>query len=183
MSVQFPEGAMEGVQIGASVAINGTCLTVVQAEGDLVWFDVIAETLRRTNLGTLGKDSIVNYERAARIGDEIGGHNVSGHVCTTASITSVVEGDSNRKVVMRVRDSDEWMKYILAKGFIAVDGCSLTIGEVDNDTFSVYLIPETIRVTVFQEKGEGDDVNIEIDAQTQAIVDTVERYMQAYKPA
>ncbi|GAB4820049.1 hypothetical protein N2152v2_007095 [Parachlorella kessleri] len=162
--IEFPSGRLADVQVGGSIAINGTCLTVVNADSNVAQFDVIGESLKRTNLGLLEEGSPVNFERAARVGDEIGGHNVSGHVHTTATI---------------VRDP-EWMKYILEKGFISVDGCSLTVGEVTDSTFSVYLIPETLRVTVLGDKGEGDVVNIEVETQTQAIVDTVERVMQQF---
>jgi riboflavin synthase len=123
--------------------------------------------------------SKVNFERSARVGDEIGGHNVSGHVHCTASIVEVRETENNKRLTIELPD-DKWMKYVLPKGFISVDGCSLTVGEVEGRQFSVYLIPETLRVTVFGFKGVGDKVNIEIEAQTQAIVDTVERVVAQY---
>lgn len=113
------------------------------------------------------------------MGDEIGGHNVSGHVHCTAQIVEIQESDNNKRVSFELPD-DKWMKYVLPKGFISVDGCSLTVGEVQGRRFSVYLIPETLRVTVFGFKGVGDSVNIEIEAQTQAIVDTVERVVKQY---
>lgn len=123
--------------------------------------------------------SKVNFERSARVGDEIGGHNVSGHVHCTARIMDVQESENNKRITFELPD-DKWMKYVLPKGFISVDGCSLTVGEVEGRRFSVYLIPETLRVTVFGFKGLGDSVNIEIEAQTQAIVDTVERVVAQY---
>lgn len=170
----FPPGRTDNIQIGASVAINGTCLTVTEINGDTLSFDVMMETLRATNLGAIDVGTKVNFERSARVGDEIGGHNVSGHVHTTAQIATVKSTDNNRRLSICLPDS-KFMKYILPKGFIAVDGCSLTVGEVWDNCFSLYLIPETLRVTCFGTKQEGDKVNIEIDAQTQAIVDTVER--------
>eukprot|EP00775_Hariotina_reticulata_P006059 gene6059-6297_t len=167
--IDFPPGKANGVQIGASVAINGTCLTVTAIDGDVLSFDVMMETLRATSLGALQVGSKVNFERSARVGDEIGGHNVSGHVHCTAKILKIEDSENNRRVTFQLPEK-KWMKYILPKGFIAVDGCSLTVGEVrDDNCFSVYLIPETLRVTVFGIKGEGDEVNIEIEAQTQAI--------------
>jgi riboflavin synthase len=123
--------------------------------------------------------SVVNFERSARVGDEIGGHNVSGHVHCTATISAVESTENNRRLTFTV-SNPAFMKYILPKGYIAVDGCSLTIGEVSGNTFTVYLIPETIRVTVFGVKGVGDSVNIEIETQTQAIVDTTERVVVQY---
>jgi riboflavin synthase len=177
--IALPAGAAAGIQIGASVAINGTCLTVTRIDGDTLSFDIMAETLRATNLGGLAAGGAVNFERSARVGDEIGGHSVSGHVHTKAVISDVQETPNNRRVVFELPD-EAWMRYILPKGFIAVDGCSLTVGEVQGRTFSVYLIPETLRVTVFGRKGKGDSVNVEVEAQTQAIVDTVERVVARY---
>uniref|UniRef100_A0A383VR57 Lumazine-binding domain-containing protein n=1 Tax=Tetradesmus obliquus TaxID=3088 RepID=A0A383VR57_TETOB len=140
----------------------------------------MAETLRATSLGNLQLGSKVNFERSARVGDEIGGHNLSGHVHCTASIIQVEDTANNRRLSFRLSDP-KFAKYVLPKGFIAVDGCSLTVGEVwDEACFSVYLIPETMRVTVFGVKGQGDTVNVEIEAQTQAIVDTVERVVQQH---
>jgi len=179
LRISFPSGATAGVQIGASVALNGTCLTVTDIENnDALSFDVIAETLRATNLGGLSEGSSVNFERSARVGDEIGGHHVSGHVHTTAELSEVQQTQDNRRLSFRV--PRQWMKYILPKGFIAVNGCSLTVGEVGEDDFSVYLIPETLRVTVLGDLALGDLVNIEIDSQTQAIVDTVEKVVGRY---
>ncbi|KAL4448893.1 hypothetical protein ABPG77_007610 [Micractinium sp. CCAP 211/92] len=180
--IELPAVRADGVQIGASVAINGTCLTVVAQEGATLRFDVMGETLRRTNLGGLDSGSAVNFERSARVGDEIGGHTVSGHVHTTARIVDVQDSENNKRVEFELADPS-WMKYILPKGFVSVDGCSLTVGEVTDTTFSVYLIPETLRVTVAGIKGVGDHVNIEVEAQTQAIVDTVERVLQRYLEA
>ncbi|PNW82839.1 hypothetical protein CHLRE_06g296600v5 [Chlamydomonas reinhardtii] len=179
LEISFPAGKADGVKIGASVAINGTCLTVTHIAGDTLGFDVMMETLRATNLGGLQQGSVVNFERSARVGDEIGGHNVSGHVHCTASIAAVEQTENNRRLTFQL-SNPAFMKYVLPKGYIAVDGCSLTIGEVWEDKFSVYLIPETVRVTVFGVKSVGDSVNIEIETQTQAIVDTTERVVAQY---
>jgi len=178
LALEFPTNALRELKIGASIAINGTCLTVVEHEKDEARFDLIVETLRATNLGKLRAGSEVNYERSARVGDEIGGHTVSGHVSCTATIREVVDTEYNREVVFALSDA-ELIKYVLPKGFIAVDGCSLTVGKVDKvkGEFNVWLIPETLRVTVLGNKGVGDDVNLEIESQTQVIVDTIERYM------
>ena len=142
-------------------------------------FDVIGETLKRTNLGFLKEGSPINFERSAKVGDEIGGHTVSGHVHTTATIVNVHQTEDNLRLEFELQDPS-WIKYILPKGFVAVDGCSLTVGEVTDKSFSVYLIPETLRVTVLGLKGKGDVVNIEAEAQTQAIVNTVERVVARY---
>lgn len=148
LDVEFPGCSIDGVQIGGSVAINGTCLTVVETRpGEKVArFDVIEETLRRTNLGGLVENSNVNFERSAKMGDEIGGHTVSGHVHTIARVVSVEKTEDNVKMEFKL-DDVSWAKYILPKGFIAVDGCSLTVGNVsyEDGVFCVYLIPETLR--------------------------------------
>ncbi|KAI8106748.1 hypothetical protein M9434_001402 [Picochlorum sp. BPE23] len=182
--IQFPQEStdIETVKVGASIALNGTCLTVTSTSLDdsVATFDVIEETLKRTNLGSLEENSSVNFERSARVGDEIGGHTVSGHVQTTAMVTKVTTADDGTvRMDFELRDPS-WMKYILSKGFVAVDGCSLTVGEVDEKGFCVYLIPETLRVTVLGDRDVGDHVNIEVEAQTQAIVDTVERVVARY---
>ena len=125
LKLKFPPKTLDGILIGASVACNGTCLTVVETEGDTACFDLIVETLRATNLGELVPGSSVNYERSARVGDEIGGHTVSGHVHAKATIVEQEDTENNRRVVFVWT---EVSKYILPKGFV-VDGCSLTVGE------------------------------------------------------
>jgi riboflavin synthase len=181
LTLTFPENTLENLTIGASIAVNGTCLTVVEfdVEKSTASFDMIAETLRATNLGELQVSDVVNYERSTKFGEEIGGHVVSGHVHTTAEIYAQEETENNREVRFRLRDR-EIVKYILPKGFVAVDGCSLTVGDVDEKegTFNVWLIPETIRATAFRVKSVGASVNIEIESSTRAIVDTIERYME-----
>ena len=181
LRVRFPAGAAAGAQQGASVAINGTCLTVVDIAGDVLGFDVMGETLARTNLGRLGPGSAVNFERAARVGDEVGGHTVSGHVHAVGEIRAKERDGEN--VCVTVGAPPELMKYILPKGFIAVDGASLTVGETGPDWFNVWLIPETLRMTVLGAHCGGEPVNLEVDAQTQAVVDTVERYLAERLPS
>lgn len=102
VELEFPDNALDGIQIGASVAVNGTCLTVTKQTGSVACFDIIAETLDRTNLGTLAPGQAVNFERAARFGDEIGGHTVSGHICTTARIVDDVATENNRRLEFEV---------------------------------------------------------------------------------
>ena len=171
--LQFPEGACQGLATGASVAIDGTCLTVTDFEGDRARFDVMQETLARTKSQTYHQGQQVHFERAARIGDEIGGHLMSGHIHTRARLEAVEHSENNVTLTFAV--PDRWIRYIFPKGFIAIDGASLTVGEVQGDTFTVHLIPETLRVTHFGELVPGDSANIEIDTQTQTIVDTLAR--------
>jgi riboflavin synthase len=133
------------------------------------------ETLRVTNLGGLGVGDRVNVERAARFGDEIGGHPMSGHIICTAEITEILRSENNRRIWFRLPAA--LARYLFPKGYIGVDGISLTIGEVRGDRFDVNLIPETLARTNLGDRREGERVNIEVDPQTQAIVDTVERVL------
>jgi len=175
-TIRFPQEQLEGLKPGASVAHNGCCLTVVDIQNDLVRFDLMHETLRVTNLGELQIGDRVNYERAARFGDEIGGHQMSGHIIAMAEVTKVVESENNRQVWFRV--PQDLMRYVFTKGYIGIDGISLTIGDVTGDLFNVNLIPETLERTNMDGRRPGDHINIEIDPQTQAIVDTVERVLE-----
>jgi len=172
----FPAEFATGLQLGASVAQNGVCLTVrtmtPQSDGIVtVTFDAIAQTLKLTNLGALTAGDEVNIERAAKVGDEIGGHVVSGHVFGTVQILAVEQDDLNMTVTFE--RPAELRSYLLNKGFVALNGCSLTIAEITDDSFSVCLIPETRDVTNFGGCQVGDAINLEIDSATQAIVDTV----------
>ena len=174
--VKFPQELLPDLELGASVAHNGCCLTVTKVEGDLVSFDLMKETLRITNLGDVTVGSVVNLERAAKFNDEIGGHLMSGHIICTAEIVKILTSENNRQIWFKM-PNPELMKYVLHKGFIGIDGISLTIGEVTKSRFCVHLIPETLQRTTLGVKRLGDKVNIEIDPQTQAVVDTVERVL------
>ena len=174
-TVALPEHMAHDLQIGASVAHNGCCLTITQINGNQATFDLMAETLAKTNLGSLKTGDSVNLERAARFGDEIGGHVMSGHIIATTPISHIEQNAHNRTLYFRL--PPQLAAYILPKGFIGLDGCSLTIGDVTAQEFNVHLIPETLQRTLFGSREAGDSINIEIDAQTQAIVDTVERVL------
>lgn len=167
-----------GLVGGASVAINGTCLTVARQTPEAVGFDVIAETLDRTNLGRLEVGQRVNVERSATLADEIGGHRVSGHVSTTARIEAIKADAANR--VIRFAVAAPWLRLLFHKGFVALDGASLTISAIDREAacIEVSLIPETLARTTLGFRRPGDEVNLEVDADTQAIVETVERLFQ-----
>lgn len=173
--VRLPAALLPGLAIGASVAHNGCCLTVTAIDGDLVSFDLMQETLRVTNLGDLDQGDRVNVERAARFGGEIGGHAMSGHVMCTAEVAEVIDTPDNRTIWFRLPAT--WMRFILNKGYVGVDGCSLTVGEVREDGFCVHLIPETLTRTNLGWRQVGERINIEVDPQTQAIVETVERVL------
>lgn len=179
----LPDDMRQGLETGASVAHNGVCLTVTRIDGEKVSFDLMRETLRITNLGRLDVGDRVNIERAARFGDEIGGHSMSGHVMAMAELREIEEAPNNRRLWFRL--PTELGRFVFAKGYIGVDGASLTVGAVRpieqeaGADFCVDLIPETLARTVLSERREGDRVNIEIDPQTQAIVETVERVLAA----
>lgn len=164
------------VQRGASVAIDGVCCTVIEQVGEHLSFEAIAETLSLTTLGALHQGRLVSVERSYRVGDELGGHEVSGHVTGTGTVSA--RSFVGEQVDLTIAVPAVWMKYILPKGFIALDGSSLTVGETRAEgSFDVHLIPETLRVTNFAHKQVGAHVNVELDARTVAIVDTVERVL------
>jgi riboflavin synthase len=175
--VDLPPGRGAGLEIGASVSVCGVCLTAVDIDGDRASFDAIDETLRLTTLGALAPGDRVNIERAARFGDEIGGHALSGHVWGTVEVVAVASTETNHTIVLRA--PADAMPCLLPKGYVGLDGCSLTIGRVDTEdrTFRVHLIPETLRVTTLGERVPGDRLNLELDAMTQAVVATVERVL------
>jgi riboflavin synthase len=171
----FPAGFCNGLEVGASVACNGVCLTVtsVQPAQEQADFDVMLQSLNVTTLGTLAVGDALNVERAAKDGAEIGGHPLSGHVDFQARLEAIRRPENNH--VMRLAVPAPWMRYVFAKGYIAVDGASLTVAEADRRErwFEVWLIPETLRMTTFGAKQVGDALNIEIERGTQVVVDTV----------
>lgn len=163
--------------IGASVSINGVCLTVVSNSEGVASFDVVSETARISNLGELMDGSNVNVERSFRVGDEVGGHMLSGHVADVVTVASNTVEDSEALLEFVVPEA--WRRYLMPKGFVALNGCSLTVAEFDRQSGigAINLIPETLRRTTFDEVAEGDRLNLEVDAQTQAVVDTVRAMM------
>ena len=177
LGLQLPAGFDAELAIGASVACDGVCLTVTERPSpDVARFDVMAQTLSLTTLGGLQVGSGLNVERAAKDGAEIGGHPLSGHVDVSARITEIRRPDNNH--VIRFALPAPWMRYVFAKGYIGVNGCSLTVAEAQRERdgsgwFEVWLIPETLRMTTFGSKGVGDAVHIEIERSTQVVVDTV----------
>ncbi|GAB2718756.1 riboflavin synthase subunit alpha [Halomonas garicola] len=184
--VAMPEALRQGLETGASVAHNGVCLTVTAIDGDHVHFDLMRETLRVTNLGEVVVGGRVNIERAARFGDEIGGHAMSGHVMSVAEVLSIEEAPDNRRLWFALPDN--CVRFVFDKGYIGIDGISLTVGEVRRPadgpaSFCVDLIPETLARTTLGDRTPGDGVNLEIDPQTQAIVETAERFLRSRQAA
>ena len=146
---------------GASIAVNGICLTVVELDADSFCVDVMAETLRRTCLGELTPGSPVNLERAVAVGDRLGGHLVQGHVDGTGTILARQPGD--RWEVVTISLPGELARYVVEKGSITVDGVSLTIAGLDDASFQVSLIPTTLALTTLGTKQVGEPVNLEVD--------------------
>lgn len=179
--VALPVELREGLEVGASVAHNGVCLTVTALDGENISFDLMRETLRLTNLGAILSGQYVNIERAARFGDEIGGHVMSGHIMGMAKVAAIEESPNNRRLWLAL--PKPLGRFVFEKGYIGVDGISLTVGDTRPAAvggaleFSVNLIPETLLRTTLKDRVVGDQVNIEIDPQTQAIVETVERVL------
>lgn len=176
LTLSLPDELIPGLAIGASVALNGTCLTITSINGNRVTFDVMMASLNLTNLQYLDVGQEVNVERAAKFGDDIGGHQLSGHVHGLVDVVEIERPENNCIIWFELKG--EHQPYIFDKGYIGLNGCSLTIAKVEENRFCVYLIPETLNITTFKGVKVGDVVNLEIDSQTQAVVDTVERLLK-----
>lgn len=155
------ETVLEGTKVGDSIAVNGVCLTAASIDGGTFTADVMPETLRRSNLGGLHSGSRVNLERAAAVGSRLGGHIVSGHIDGTGVIRSVRREEN--AVWVTISAGNDILELIVEKGSVAIDGISLTVAEVTEETFAVSLIPHTGEVTTLLSKSIGDIVNLEND--------------------
>lgn len=164
---------------GASVSLDGVCMTVTRVEETRAYFDAAAETLARTTLGQVFDGAWLNVERSARIGAEVGGHVVSGHVDGKAVIVALERPENNCVITFEI--PLDYARYVFNKGFITLNGCSLTVCDLDRKTgrFRVFLIPETLRLTTFHAAKVGDRVNFEIDRQAQVIVDTIHAALES----
>ena len=151
-----------GLKTGDSVCINGVCLTVTKLSKGEAQFEMVAETMRRTSLGSVRPGGMVNIERSMKVGDRLEGHFVLGHVDGTATIVDKIEKQSETTMWLSL-DSKELSSALVPKGSIAVDGVSLTVVDVDGEKFSVSLIPRTLEITSLGAKDKGDKVNIETD--------------------
>lgn len=152
---------LQNTEIGDSIAVNGVCLTVTSMSGDIFEADVMAETLRRTNLGDLVPGSILNLERALSLRSRLGGHIVSGHIDGTGTILSFEKEDNATWIT--IGTEPKILKYIIEKGSIAIDGVSLTVAKVSDSDFAVSIIPHTSEETILLKKKSGDTVNLEND--------------------
>ena len=180
--VDLHPGHSSNLEIGASVALDGVCLTVVEIDGDCISFDLIQETLERSTLGVRKAGDWLNMERALRYGDEVGGHLVSGHVMAVGEIKKMgfLEEDDNasKTLDIEIHVPHEVSEYVFEKGYIAIDGISLTVGKTHGEgRFNLHIIPETIRRTTLAEKEVGSTVNVEIESSTKAVVDTVKKML------
>lgn len=167
---------LRSMELGGSVAVNGACLTVTDLDAGFFSVDVTPETLRRTNLGLLKSGNKVNLELPLTLSGQLGGHLVQGHVDDTARVVSVVSGGG--EVTIRLETSPELMRYVVVKGFVAVDGISLTVVTRDATSFLVSIISSTRRNTTLGERRVGDLVNLEVDI----IAKYVEQLSQVRNP-
>ena len=163
LEISVQQGFSAGLSKGASIAANGCCLTVTRFSEDSISFDVIKETARITNLDSLELKDKVNLERSLKFGDEVGGHVLSGHV---SCVADAVLKNQDGEVELIINCPREWRKYIILKGYVAVNGASLTVAKVSQESFSVFLIPETLSSTNLSLIQDRDQVNIEIDQTT-----------------
>ncbi len=187
-AIVFPLPFITGLKLGASVSVSGICQTVKKIDTDtgLVYFDAIAETLKITTLKHFKTDDLVNIERSLKFGDEVGGHVLSGHIIDMVKIVKIDKSSDNTNTTFTFECDIKLLKYIFHKGYVALDGCSLTVvnptenpQNKNKGQFNICFIPETLRITTFGTKKIGDLVNLEIDHQTQVIVNTVENYLNA----
>ena len=153
--------ALVDLTLGDSIAVNGCCLTAARFDGDTLGFDVLEETRRLTNFSALQPGALVNLERSLRFGGKVGGHFVTGHIDAQGTVDLFEERGKDH--YLRVRVPAEFTRYIVHKGSIAIDGISLTIAEVTDTTFAVWLIPHTLAATNLREKRAGSPVNLEFD--------------------
>ena len=179
LEISYPKEFTKNLKKGASVSVNGVCLTSKNKGSKILKFDVIEETLKRTNLRDVCKNDFVNLERSISASSEIGGHLMSGHVHYAAKILEIV----NKKGIKDIKISlnEKYSDYVLEKGYIGINGCSITIGKVNKNSFLVHLIPETLEITNLNFIQKNDLVNIEIDQNTIAIVDTVKKTLARKK--
>ncbi len=178
--IELSDEMRDDLKIGASVSLEGVCMSVTKIDGNIVGFDAMDATLERTNLGTFEEGQGINVERSMKPTDENGGHNVAGHVSCTAEIVAIKSEGPN--AMIRFKVPEEWAKYIFVRGFLAVNGASLTVAEAEGNVFTIYLIPETMRQTTFGTYKVGDRLNIEVEQQTMVTVNVMERTLERLLP-
>ena len=164
---------LEDIAIGQSVSVDGVCLSLVKKNNEYCEFEAVEETINRTTLGSYKRGTKVNLEKSLKFGDTVGGHFVSGHIHTRGKIVEVELVGESKNILVEIEE--QWIKYLTEKGYISVNGASITIGKVSKNTFYVHLIPETLKTTNLDELIYDNYVNLEFDQTTIAIVDTTER--------
>ena len=164
---------LKDVAIGQSVSVDGVCLSLVKKNNEYCEFEAVEETVNRTTLGSYKQGSKVNLEKSLKFGDTVGGHFVSGHIHTRGRIVEVELVGESKNILIEIEE--KWIKYLTEKGYISVNGASITIGKVSKNTFYVHLIPETLKTTNLDQLIYDNYVNLEFDQATIAIVDTTER--------
>ena len=179
IEISAPENFNKKLKKGASISVNGVCLTSLDSGQKKLKFDVINETLSKTNISKLKKGSLVNLERSITASTEIGGHLMSGHIHFSGRVEKILTKNTNKD--LQIIFPRKYKEYIFEKGYIGLNGCSLTLGKVNKDSFYVHLIPETLEVTNLNALKKGSLVNIEIDQNTIAVVETVKNSLAAQK--
>ncbi len=164
---------LEDIAIGQSVSVDGVCLSLVKKNKEYCEFEAVEETINRTTLGSYKQGTKVNLEKSLKFGDTVGGHFVSGHIHTKGRIVEVELIGESKNILVEIEE--KWIKYLTEKGYISVNGASITIGKVSKNTFYIHLIPETLKTTNLDELIYDNYVNLEFDQTTIAIVDTTER--------
>ena len=164
---------LEDIAIGQSVSVDGVCLSLVKKNNEYCEFEAVEETINRTTLGSYKQGTKVNLEKSLKFGDTVGGHFVSGHIHTRGRIVEVELIGESKNILVEIEE--KWIKYLIEKGYISVNGASITIGKVSKNTFYVHLIPESLKTTNLDELIYANYVNLEFDQTTIAIVDTTER--------
>ncbi len=161
------------VQMGASICCSGVCLTVVEKSENSFAVDISVETLGKTHLGSWGVMTRINLEPSLKVGDEIGGHFVSGHVDTVTTIDTIEDEGESKRIVLKMPQGFE--RFIAPKGSIVIDGISLTVNDVTDNSFDVNIIPHTLEMTTLQDRKINDEVNIEIDMMARYVVNALDK--------
>ena len=164
---------LKDIAIGQSVSVDGVCLSLVKKNNEYCEFEAVEETINRTTLGSYMQGTKVNLEKSLKFGDTVGGHFVSGHIHTRGRIVEVELVGESKNILVEIEE--KWIKYLTEKGYISVNGASITLGKVSKNTFYIHLIPETLKTTNLDELIYDNYVNLEFDQATIAIVDTTER--------
>ena len=172
LSISVPESFTKKIKKGDSVAVNGVCLTVVDFKKNLLLFDVVHESLKLTNISNKNSSLPLNLERSLKVGDEVGGHFVSGHVHSVAEIISF---ENKKEKILKIKTPSSLKDYIFKKGYVSINGISLTVVNATKTFFTISIIPETFSNTNLSFLKEGDLVNVEADQQTISIVETVKK--------